>query len=263
MAKRLTFCESKMSFLIVGRDNPIADTKLNSSLADPEPGRVRAMFGGIARRYDLMNTIMTAGMHHRWRRLGVRMADLHEGGTVLDVCCGTGDFAFALFDEVGPLGSVTGIDFSRRMLEVAHEKAKKHGRPVDFRWGNATRIEFGDNHFDAATVGFGVRNIEDVGGVFSEMARVVKPGGRVVCLEITQPSREPFKRFYGVWFDRLVPAVGRLVGRHNSAYTYLPSSVRRFPPAPRLKAIMEEAGLKNVEYRLLAGSIIALHWGSV
>lgn len=220
------------------------------------------MFGGIARRYDLMNTIMTAGMHHRWRREAVRLTGLEPGGSALDCCCGTGDFSFALTDAVGPMGSVTGIDFSRRMLEVAREKSRRNGKPVDFRWGDATDIEFDDNRFDAATVGFGVRNIKDIKGVFSEMSRVVRPGGRVVCLEITQPSREPFKRFYGVWFDRLVPAVGRLVARHNSAYTYLPSSVRRFPPAPELKAIMEEAGLRDVGYMLLAGSIIAVHWGT-
>lgn len=220
------------------------------------------MFGGIARRYDLMNTIMTAGMHHRWRRLGVSLTGLEPGGSALDVCCGTGDFSFALAAAVGPMGSVTGIDFSRRMLEVAREKSRQNGKPVDFRWGDATGIEFDDDCFDAATVGFGVRNIKDIKGVFSEMLRVVKPGGRVVCLEITQPSREPFSSFYGVWFNRLVPAVGRLVARHNSAYAYLPSSVRRFPPAPKLKAIMEEAGLKEVDYRLLAGSIIAIHWGT-
>ena len=221
------------------------------------------MFGGIARRYDLMNTIMTVGRHHRWRRQGVELTALRPGDSALDVCCGTGDFAFELCEAVGPLGSVTGIDFSRRMLEVAREKSRGNGKTVDFRWGDATRIEFDDNHFNAASVGFGVRNIEDIHGVFSEMARVVKPGGRVVCLEITQPSREPFKRFYGVWFDRLVPAVGRLVARHNSAYTYLPSSVRRFPPAPRLREIMEQSGLRDVDYRLMAGSIIALHWGTV
>ena len=222
------------------------------------------MFGGIARRYDLMNTIMTAGActiagggggwsWQRWRTAVQPSMSAVAPGT----------FLLRFFDAVGPLGSVTGIDFSRRMLDVARDKARGNGKPVDFRWGDATRIELDDNHFDAATVGFGVRNVEDILGVFAEMARVVKPGGRVVCLEITQPSREPFKSFYGVWFDRLVPAVGRLVGRHNSAYAYLPSSVRRFPPAPVLKGIMEQAGLRDVSYRLMAGSIIAVHWGTV
>ena len=241
----------------------IDGARRGSSLADPEPGRVRSMFGGIARRYDMMNTIMTAGMHHRWRRLGVRLAAAGEGGAALDVCCGTGDFAFELFDSVGPLGSVTGVDFSRRMLEVARHKARRRGKPIDFRWGDATDLEFDDGRFDCATVGFGVRNIEDIEGVFSEMSRVVRPGGRVVCLEITQPSLKPFKQFYGIWFDRVVPALGKLVARHDSAYSYLPSSVRRFPPAPELAAIMERAGLRDVDYRLLAGSIIAIHWGTV
>jgi demethylmenaquinone methyltransferase/2-methoxy-6-polyprenyl-1,4-benzoquinol methylase len=232
------------------------------------------MFGDIARRYDLMNTLMSAGMHHRWRRLGVELTGLKPGGAALDVCCGTGDFSFALYDAVGPMGSVTGVDFSRRMLEVARGKARRNRRPVDFRWGDATDLQFDDNTFDAVTVGFGVRNIPDIPRVFAEMSRVVRPGGRVVCLEITQPTQKPFKQFYGVWFDRLVPTFGRLVSRGGtdqesdnvtkySAYSYLPNSVRRFPPAPALAGIMREAGLKEVSYRLLAGSIIAIHWGTV
>lgn len=221
------------------------------------------MFGEIARRYDLMNSLMTGGLHHRWRRLGVDAAALAPGSAALDVCCGTGDFAFSLYDAVGPMGSVTGVDFSRRMLEVAREKQRHNGKVVDFKWGDATALEFEDNRFDAATVGFGIRNIPDIERAFAEMTRVVKPGGRVVCLEITQPSKQPFKSFYGVWFDRLVPAGGRLIANEKSAYSYLPSSVRRFPPAPELAAIMRQAGLKDVSYRLLAGSIIALHWGTV
>lgn len=228
----------------------------------PEPARIRSMFGSIARRYDLMNDLMTAGRHHRWRRLGVSRAALGPGGRALDVCCGTGDFAFELRRAVGPLGSVTGVDFSRRMLEVAREKSRRQGLDVDFRWGDATRLEFTEASFDAATVGFGVRNIPELEKVFAEMARVVKPGGRVVCLEITRPVREPFRSFYGVWFDRAVPLLGRLVSRNDSAYAYLPSSVRRFPPAPELAAVMTAAGLKDVSYTLLAGSIIALHWGT-
>lgn len=221
------------------------------------------MFGSIARRYDLMNSLMTGGMHHRWRRLGVDAASVGPGDDVLDICCGTGDFAFALKDRVGPMGSVTAIDFSRRMLEVAREKERRLGKPVDFRWGDATDSEFGEDSFDAVTVGFGVRNIPDLHGVFSEMVRVTRKGGSVVCLEITQPSRQPFSSFFSVWFDRLVPAVGRLVSRDDSAYAYLPASVRRFPPADELARVMESCGLEDVDYRLLGGSIIALHWGRV
>lgn len=236
---------------------------LEKTSSRPEPKRVRAMFGSIAGRYDLMNTVMTAGMHHGWRRRAVAKTDLDDGGSALDVCCGTGDFAFALSDVAGPLGRVVGVDFSRRMLDVARAKARRNGKPVEFRWGDATRLDFADNEFDATTVGFGVRNIPDIHQVFVEMARVVKPGGRVVCLEITEPVKRPFKDFYGIWFERLVPAVGRVVSREGSAYSYLPASVRRFPPADELARVMASAGLSGVDYRLMAGSIIALHWGTV
>lgn len=221
------------------------------------------MFGNIARRYDLMNSVMTAGMHHRWRRRGVEAAGLSYGGRALDVCCGTGDFAFSLRDAVGPGGTVTGVDFSERMLEVARRKAERSGRDVLFQWGDATALVFPDNSFDAATVGFGIRNISDIGGVLAEMARVVKPGGRVVCLEITQPTRQPFSWFFSLWFDRVVPVVGKLVSRNGGAYSYLPSSVKRFPPAPRFAGMMQAAGLSDVSYELMGGSIIALHRGTV
>lgn len=220
------------------------------------------MFGSIARRYDLMNNLMTAGMHHRWRRQGVDMTGLRPGDEALDVCCGTGDFAFALKDRVGPMGNVTAVDFSRRMLDVARDKERRLGKPVEFRWGDATDLEFADDSFNAVTVGFGVRNIPELDRVFSEMARVTRPGGKVVCLEITQPTRQPFRGFYNVWFDRLVPGVGRLISRDSTAYSYLPASVRRFPTADKLEVIMREAGLSDVSHILLAGSIIALHRGT-
>jgi demethylmenaquinone methyltransferase/2-methoxy-6-polyprenyl-1,4-benzoquinol methylase len=230
-------------------------------MAEPGSGRIREMFGGIAGRYDLMNSVMTGGMHHRWRRLAVDAACVGPGDSALDVCCGTGDLAFALYDRIGPAGKVVGVDFSRRMLAVAGDKAGANGKVVEFAWGDATELEYADDCFDAVTVGFGVRNISDTGRVFAEMARVTRPGGRVVCLEITRPSAQPFKGFYGVWFDRLVPALGRVISRHDSAYTYLPASVRRFPPAAELARVMEDAGLVQVDYRLLAGGIIAIHRG--
>lgn len=219
------------------------------------------MFGGIAGNYDLMNSIMTGGLHHRWRRLAVEAACVGWGDRALDVCCGTGDLAFALYDQIGPGGIVNGIDFSRRMLEVARKKAASCGKQVKFEWGDATEINHEDGRFDAVTVGFGVRNISDLESVFAEMTRVTRPGGRVVCLEITRPLTQPFKGFYSLWFDRLVPALGQVVSRHESAYTYLPASVRRFPLAPELVHIMQDAGLREVNYRLLAGGIIAIHRG--
>lgn len=219
------------------------------------------MFGDIAGRYDFMNGLITAGRHRKWRRLGAAAAGLTPGDKALDLCCGTGDFAFSLYDCIGPAGSVTGVDFSRRMLEVATEKSRQLGKPVDFRWGDATQLEFDDDFFTAVTVGFGVRNIPDLDGVFTEMKRVTRPGGRVVCLEITQPDRQPFKSFYRLWFDRIVPAAGLLISRNRDAYTYLPASVRRFPPAPELAAVMKRNGLESINYQLLAGGIIALHRG--
>ncbi len=232
-----------------------------SAKAAPEPERIKTMFDGIAGRYDLMNSVISAGRHHQWRRLAVAATALAPGMTALDVCCGTGDMAFALADRVGPAGKVTGVDFSPRMLEIAKSKAKKRGQAVEFRHGDATRLEFKPGSFDACAAGFGVRNIPQLADVFSEMNRVVRPGGRIVCLEITRPVKPPFRQFYRLWFDAVVPALGRMISRHESAYSYLPASVRRFPPAPGLAAVMRKAGIKQVEYRLLAGGIIALHWG--
>ena len=220
------------------------------------------MFDRIADRYDLMNSVMTAGMHHRWRERAADLAGLEQGGSALDVCCGTGDLALALERRAGPLGRVVGLDFSAPMLELAEVKSREVGAPVAWVQGNALDLPFGDGEFDAATVGFGARNVVDLEGGIAEMARVVRPGGRVVVLEITTPRRPPLSWFYAVWFDRIVPVLGTLAGDRD-AYTYLPDSVRRFPPADELAALMHRAGLRDVRYLMLAGGIIAIHSGSV
>ena len=219
------------------------------------------MFDRIAGRYDLMNTVMSAGMHHRWRSRAVELARLRAGGSALDVCCGTGDLALALAERVGPEGRVVGLDFSAPMLDLAKAKPQA-GAPVTWVQGNALELPFDDGEFDAATVGFGARNVVDLERGIAEMARVVRPGGRVVVLEITTPRRPPLKWFYAVWFDRIVPLLGTLAGDRD-AYTYLPSSVRRFPPAEDLAALMHGAGLDEVRYVILAGGIIAIHAGTV
>lgn len=219
------------------------------------------MFDRIAGRYDLMNTVMSAGMHHRWRRRAVELARVRPGGSALDVCCGTGDLALALAERIGPEGRVVGLDFSAPMLDLAKAKPQA-GAPVAWVQGNALELPFEDGEFDAATVGFGARNVVDLERGIAEMARVVRPGGRVVVLEITTPRRPPLKWFYAVWFDRIVPVLGTLAGDRD-AYTYLPSSVRRFPPAEDLAALMHEAGLGEIRYVILAGGIIAIHAGTV
>ncbi len=216
--------------------------------------QVRVMFDRIARVYDRMNSVMTAGMHHRWRERAADLARVGPGERALDVATGTGDLAVEL---AGRGASVTGLDFSEGMLELARRKAPQ----LEWVQGNALELAYADAEFDAVTVGFGARNFSDLDKGIGEMARVAKPGGRVVILEITTPERPPLSWFFRLWFDRVVPAVGRLAD--SEAYTYLPSSVRRFPRAPELGARMAAAGLADVRWVLTAGGIIAIHCGTV
>ena len=223
---------------------------------------VRSMFDRIAGRYDLMNSVMSAGLHHRWRERAVQLARPPVGGSALDVCCGTGDFAIALKRAVDPAGEVIGLDFSEPMLDIARQKTARLGLEIDYIHGNALDLPFGDGRFDAATVGFGVRNVVDLQRALGEMRRVVRPGGRVVVLEISTPDRPPLSWFYALWFDRIVPLLGALTGE-SDAYSYLPESVRRFPPAAGLAKRMHDAGLRDVRYLVLAGGIVAIHAGTV
>jgi demethylmenaquinone methyltransferase / 2-methoxy-6-polyprenyl-1,4-benzoquinol methylase len=222
----------------------------------PEP-QVRAMFDRIAGFYDLMNSVMTAGLHHRWRARAADLAALGPGDSALDVACGTGDLAIELARRVGTGGEVIGSDFSDEMLERARAKAPG----LAWEWGNALELPYASGRFDAATVGFGARNFSDLERGLAEMTRVVKPGGRVVVLEITTPRKPPLSTFYRVWFDHVVPLIGRLTGEQE-AYTYLPSSVRRFPGPEGLAAAMQHAGLSDIRWVLTAGGIIALHVGA-
>jgi demethylmenaquinone methyltransferase/2-methoxy-6-polyprenyl-1,4-benzoquinol methylase len=212
------------------------------------------MFDRIARVYDRMNSVMTAGMHHRWRRRAAELARVGPGSTALDVATGTGDLAI----ELARRGAeVTGSDFAPAMLEVARRKAPG----LHFEEGDALDLAYPDGSFDAVTVGFGARNFADLDRGLGEMARVTRPGGRVVVLEITTPAKPPLSWFFRVWFDRVVPQLGRLTGDPD-AYTYLPSSVRRFPGPADLGGRMAAAGLVDVRWILTAGGIIALHSGT-
>ena len=222
-----------------------------------EEAQVRAMFDRIARVYDRMNSVMTAGLHHRWRQRAADLAALRPGDRALDVATGTGDLAIELARRVAPDGEVIGSDFSTGMLDLARAKAPS----LHWEWGNALDLPYGDEAFAAATVGFGARNFSDLDRGLAEMARVVRPGGRVVVLEITTPQRPPLSTFFSIWFDRIVPAVGRLAD--SDAYTYLPSSVKRFPGPEELAARMAAAGLTDIRWILTAGGIIAIHAGTV
>ena len=215
------------------------------------PDAVRTMFDRIAPVYDAMNRAMTAGLDRRWRRETARAA-VSPGDRVLDACCGTGDLAIACLAEGG---EVTGLDFSERMLERARAKSDQ----VEWMQGDALALPFEDGSFDAATVGFGVRNLEDLDRGLAELRRVLRPGGRLAILEITQP-RGLLRPFYKLWFDGLVPLAGKLLPG-GSAYTYLPASVRRFPAAREFAQMIEASDFEQVRYRLFAGGIVALHTG--
>jgi len=240
------------------------------------------MFDRIAGVYDLMNTAMTAGLHRRWRERAAELADVGPGSRVLDVATGTGDLAIELARHVSPGGEVVACDFAEAMLARARTKASRAGpRHVQpsFEWGDALELPYEDDSFDAAAVGFGARNFTDLARGLGELARVVRPGGRVVVLEITTPTRAPLSLFYRLWFDRAVPALGKLAGSLVAlasrlrgsesapaiarAYTYLPNSVKRFPAPAVLAAEMERAGLGDIGYVLTAGGIVAIHAGTV
>jgi demethylmenaquinone methyltransferase/2-methoxy-6-polyprenyl-1,4-benzoquinol methylase len=212
------------------------------------------MFDRIARVYDRMNSVMTAGMHHRWRERAVDLARVGPGSTALDVATGTGDLAV----ELARRGAeVTGMDFAPAMLAIARQKAPG----LRFEEGDALKLAHADATFDAATVGFGARNFADLDQGLRELTRVTKRGGRVVVLEITTPEQPPLSWFFKAWFDSVVPALGRVAGDPD-AYTYLPSSVRRFPGPEELAGRMAAAGLEDVRWLLTAGGIIAIHAGT-
>jgi demethylmenaquinone methyltransferase/2-methoxy-6-polyprenyl-1,4-benzoquinol methylase len=230
------------------------------------PERVAAMFDRIARPYDVMNRVMTAGLDVRWRRLAADAAEVGPGASVLDCCCGTADLSIELAERVGPGGEVIGVDFSEGMLERGRAKIARKGLDqAVLLHGDALDLPFEDDRFAAATVAFGIRNVADLDAGLRELARVVRPGGKVVCLEITTPESGPAARFHRLWFDRLVPGIGRIADRRGSgsAYSYLPASVRRFPNPATLGATMYRCGLDDVRYRQLGGGIVALHVGTV
>jgi demethylmenaquinone methyltransferase/2-methoxy-6-polyprenyl-1,4-benzoquinol methylase len=240
-------------------ESPSAGTAARPSRDSEEfATQVRGMFDRIAGVYDTMNSAMTAGLHHQWRDRAVDMARVGPGSNALDICCGTGDLALELRRRIGPDGRVVGSDFSEPMLELARRKSGDEGLPVEFGWADALDLPYGDESFDAVTIGFGARNLADLEKGLAEMARVLRPGGRLVILEITRPQREPLASFYSLWFDRVVPVIGTFAG-DSDAYNYLPNSVRTFPAPEKLAAMMEAAAFTEIRWLLLAGGIIAIH----
>lgn len=224
---------------------------------------VSTMFARIASHYDLLNTIITGGQHHRWRSIATRLATADLEGIALDVATGTGDFAFALARRSG-IKKVIGVDFVPEMVALARGKAKRQRKcgPVEFFQGDALALPFRDGSFACATSGFSLRNVANLRSAIAEMARVVRPGGRVVTLEMTPFEHNGlFPRLFRFYFHRLVPILGSVIGRDREAYTYLPRSVNFFPGAGELACIMEGIGLRGVTYRKVGLGAVAIHVG--
>lgn len=219
------------------------------------------MFDAVSGRYDLLNRILTLGLDRRWRRLAAQSTAVSPGAVVLDACCGTADLALAISDETG--ARVVGVDFSADMLKIAREKIAGAGKEnvISFTEASVDDIPFGDDSFDAVTVGWGLRNTPDYQAVLKEFYRVVRPGGKMVCLESTEPETAILRIPYKFILSNVVPLVGRMLTKDHGAYRYLSDSIQAFPPQAELVKMMEKAGWANVSYRNLLGGAVAIHVG--
>jgi demethylmenaquinone methyltransferase / 2-methoxy-6-polyprenyl-1,4-benzoquinol methylase len=225
--------------------------------SDTKRSYVHKMFAAIAPHYDLMNRLMTLGRDQVWRRTVVRLCNVPQGGRLLDVATGTGDIGYEAL-AADPTAQVIGLDLTREMMLAGRGK---RGLAFPFVQGDALALPFPKDHFDAVCSGFMMRNVVDVRAAFAEQRRVARPGGRVVCLEITRPASASFRLFFDVYFFRLVPFIGGLISGQRAAYSYLPASTVNFPRPPALAAIMEEVGLRDVRYQMAMLGTVAVHWG--
>ena len=220
---------------------------------------VNEMFGGIAQHYDLMNRLMTLGQDVRWRELLVHAATLPQGGRLLDIATGTGDIAYEALRQ-DPALHVVGVDLTRQMMLYGREK--RSGRAFPFVEGDALQLPFGDATFDATCSGFMLRNVLDIRAAFAEQARVVRPGGRVVCLEIALPRTPLFGRLFRFYFFNIVPVIGGLISGRRDAYTYLPHSAVPLPAPAEIAGIMRDVGLRDVRYEMAMLGTVSIHWGT-
>lgn len=224
---------------------------------------VHGVFERVAPKYDMMNDLISFRRHKAWRKFTMKKMNVQPGETAVDLCCGTCDWTIALA-QASVTGEIVGLDFSQGMLEVGAAKVSKHGlnKQIKLVQGNAMNLPFADNSFDYATIGFGLRNCPDFLQVLKEMERVVKPGGKVVCLEVSKPDWQPFKALYNFYFGRILPLVGSLVAKRFQEYKWLPESLKVFPDAKELVKLFERAGLKQVQAFPLTGGVAALHIGT-
>ncbi|WP_139994689.1 demethylmenaquinone methyltransferase [Paenibacillus paridis] len=224
---------------------------------------VHGVFERIAPKYDLMNDLISFRRHKAWRKFTMKKMNVSQGQTALDLCCGTCDWTIALADASGK-GQIVGLDFSQNMLDFGAIKIDKLGlnKQIKLVQGNAMSLPFEDNSFDFVTIGFGLRNVPDYLQVLKEMRRVVKPGGQVVCLEVSKPTWQPFKAMYNLYFERILPLMGKLIAKSFQEYKWLPESLKLFPGRQQLVELFEEAGLKQVKAYPLTGGVAALHMGT-
>ncbi len=225
----------------------------------PEASTIRRMFAGVAPRYDLLNRVLSLGIDRRWRREVVSSLSLESGDRVLDVCCGTGDLAL----EIAPRARCAACDFTWEMLTRAQQKSTRAGAPIRLAAADALRLPFPSGSFDAATVGFGVRNLEDLGAGLRELRRVLRPGGVLAILEFSQPTHFLLRGLYRFYLHGLLPVIGRVLSKRQGAYRYLADSIAGFPDPQTLCRFLVDAGFGNASYRQLTGGIVAIHKAEV
>ncbi|MDP4096652.1 demethylmenaquinone methyltransferase [Paenibacillus sp. P96] len=235
---------------------------MKSGEAQSKEQFVHEVFESIAGKYDVMNDILSLRRHKAWRAFTMKKMNMQKGDTAIDLCCGTCDWTLAMA-RASETGHIQGLDFSHNMLEVGRRKVEQEARQnqITLVQGNAMELPFADNSFDYATIGFGLRNVPDLRRVLLEMQRVVKPGGRVVCLELSKPTWQPFKSIYYFYFEQILPRLGKLFAKRYEQYKWLPDSLALFPGREELADIFRETGLQDVAAYSLTGGIAALHIG--
>ena len=243
-------------------ENNAAKTAAGNGASHPKEQHVHSVFESIAVKYDMMNDLLSFRQHKRWRRFTMKKMNMKPGDTAVDLCCGTCDWTISMA-RASETGSITGLDFSEGMLNVGKQKVLKEGldAQIELVQGNAMSLPFEDNSFDYATIGFGLRNVPDYVQVLKEMKRVVKPGGMVVCLELSKPTWQPFKGIYYFYFQQLLPLMAKLVAKRYEQYKWLPESLKLFPGRKELEDVFRNIGLARVEAFPLTGGIAALHIG--
>lgn len=223
---------------------------------------VHSVFESIAPKYDLMNDVLSFRRHKAWRKFTMKKMNIQPNNSAIDLCCGTCDWTISIA-EASKTGKIVGLDFSQRMLDVGKLKVERAdlNQQINLVQGNAMELPFEDNQFDYATIGFGLRNVPDLRRVLTEMQRVVKPGGMVVCLELSKPTWQPFKGIYYFYFQKVLPLLGKYLVKRYEQYKWLPESLATFPGRAELADIYREIGLQDVQAYPLTGGIAALHIG--